>query len=513
MAEIQTKCILFSRVSTLQQSLESQTDSIKNEALRLGYNENNLILIEQKESAVKLDIEERIGIQQLKHYIENDKNIDCVIVYEISRLARRPKILYEIRDYLLDHNIQLICIKPYIQLIENGKLSNTASLIFGVFSTLAEEEARLSKERMRRGRMAKRDQLKYIGGYVLFGYTWDNDNDKIYINEEERDTVVEIFERYTRGESIRQISKDLIDRGKLRYDNYSTACVMLRKMIRRPEYAGIKGKTYPYPAIISQELYYKVREKAESRNKYIMRIQGIYYLQGLIHWKTNGMLMSPYKYGVQYKAWDENTNSGTMINMDYIESLVWHFVVEYKKRISGPEKVQMVKSLIDEMMHNNQRYQKTIEERMNIEKTIERINERVVKGKMSEIQGDKLIEEQQLRIKELDNITIKYGEDNKQLQSQLDNIRNNIDDYDNINEEQKNRIIRECVKRVDVDKDGDKSTGKIIEIYMIDGTKHTIHMYKKGMNFISNIIYKDKEEPLKDLQLIKRFIRKKYGKA
>jgi len=52
---------------------------------------------------------------------------------------------------------------------------------------------------------------------------------------------------------------------------------------------------------------------------------------------------------------------------------------------------------------------------------------------MSEIQGDKLIEEQQLRIKELDNIIIKYGE--------------------------------------------------------------------------------DKEEPLKDLQLIKRFIRKKYGKA
>lgn len=507
------KCIILARVSTEGQSLESQIEKLIDEAKRLGYEKQDITIISGKESGVKLDIEERQTIQQMKDHIETGI-YDMVLIWEVSRLARRPKVLYEVREYLIERHVNLRCMTPsFTMLKEDGTIDPTASIVFALFGTMAEEEARLSKERMRRGRMAKRDQLKYIGGYVLFGYTWDNDNDKIYINEEERDTVVEIFERYTRGESIRQISKDLIDRGKLRYDNYSTACVMLRKMIRRPEYAGIKGKTYPYPAIISQELYYKVREKAESRNKYIMRIQGIYYLQGLIHWKTNGMLMSPYKYGVQYKAWDENTNSGTMINMDYIESLVWHFVVEYKKRISGPEKVQMVKSLIDEMMHNNQRYQKTIEERMNIEKTIERINERVVKGKMSEIQGDKLIEEQQLRIKELDNITIKYGEDNKQLQSQLDNIRNNIDDYDNINEEQKNRIIRECVKRVDVDKDGDKSTGKIIEIYMIDGTKHTIHMYKKGMNFISNIIYKDKEEPLKDLQLIKRFIRKKYGKA
>ena len=138
MAEIQTKCILFSRVSTLQQSLESQTDSIKNEALRLGYNENNLILIEQKESAVKLDIEERIGIQQLKHYIENDKNIDCVIVYEISRLARRPKILYEISIYEetdFDYDInslikeQLEIENNYVHDCINGIIKNKNEII------------------------------------------------------------------------------------------------------------------------------------------------------------------------------------------------------------------------------------------------------------------------------------------------------------------------------------------------------------------------------------------------
>jgi hypothetical protein len=334
---------------------------------------------------------------------------------------------------------------------------------------------------------------------------------QFYTRELTHSERMKIFnERYANGESKRQIAKDLVDRGQLRYDDYSTACVMLGRMIKRPEYAGIKGETYPYPAIISQELYYKVRERADGKNKYVMRKQGLYYLQGLIHWKMNGMLMSPYKLGVQYRAWDENTNSGTMINMNYIESLVWHFVVQYKKRISGPEKLQMVKSLVDEMMHNNQRHQKAIEEHTSIEKTIERINERVVKGKMSDSQGDRLIEEQQIRLKELDNMMLKYEEDRKQLQTQLNNLQNNIEDYNNVNEEQKNRIIRECVKRVDIEKDGITSVGKYIDIYMIDGTKHSIHMSKKGNNFITKVIYKDEERPLDDLQITVRFIRKKY---
>ena len=136
----------------------------------------------------------------------------------------------------------------------------------------------------------------------------DEETDKLCINENERPTVIEIFERYTRNESIRSIAKDLIDRGQLRYDDYSTACVMLRRMIRRSEYAGIKQETYDYPAIISQELYYKVRARAESKNKYKTRVSEIYYLQGIIHFKRNGMLMSPSKHAVQYRAWDEKAN-------------------------------------------------------------------------------------------------------------------------------------------------------------------------------------------------------------
>lgn len=48
-----------------------------------------------------------------------------------------------------------------------------------------------------------------------------------------------------------------------------------------------------------------------------------------------------------------------------------------------------------------------------------RIKNSVVNRKMSDSQGDRLIEEQQTRLKELDNAMLKYEEDRKQLQTQL----------------------------------------------------------------------------------------------
>lgn len=121
------------------------------------------ILIEIKESAVTLDTEERQGIRIMKETILNDDNIDSVIIYEISRLSRRPKVLYEVRDWLIERNINLICLKPYMKMLEDGKLSQTTNLLFSLFGSIAESEGYIRKERMKRGKKAKKAAGKYIG--------------------------------------------------------------------------------------------------------------------------------------------------------------------------------------------------------------------------------------------------------------------------------------------------------------------------------------------------------------
>ena len=82
------KCILLSRVSTQQQTLAQQTNELLRYAKSRGYNDSCIIVIEDKESAIKLDEEHRKGLIKMKEHIANDKSIDCVICYEISRISR-----------------------------------------------------------------------------------------------------------------------------------------------------------------------------------------------------------------------------------------------------------------------------------------------------------------------------------------------------------------------------------------------------------------------------------------
>ena len=74
------KAILLIRVSTEAQDLVQQREQVVDAAKRDGYDE--LILIEDKESAVKLSEEERNGLNRLKETIEHDSSVNVVYAYE-----------------------------------------------------------------------------------------------------------------------------------------------------------------------------------------------------------------------------------------------------------------------------------------------------------------------------------------------------------------------------------------------------------------------------------------------
>ena len=131
------RAIILSRVSTQQQDLTQQTDEVLREVHKDGFSDDNIIIIEEKESAIKLSEEERRGLNRMKYEISEDPNINCVYIYELSRLSRRQLVLFSIRDYLVERKIQLICLKPYFRLLESdGKMSQTGSLMFSLFSSL-----------------------------------------------------------------------------------------------------------------------------------------------------------------------------------------------------------------------------------------------------------------------------------------------------------------------------------------------------------------------------------------
>ena len=66
-----------------------------------GYRKEDIITIEKKESGYKLDEAEREGIAELYEVMDKE-NISDVYIWELSRLSRRPKDLYSIREKFLE---------------------------------------------------------------------------------------------------------------------------------------------------------------------------------------------------------------------------------------------------------------------------------------------------------------------------------------------------------------------------------------------------------------------------
>ena len=94
---------------------------------------------ENKESGVLLSEEERIGLTRMKECIKKDPDINSVYVFEVSRLSRNQDVIYSVRKFLIDHQIQLVVLNPKMTLFDkNGNVDQSTNLVFSVFSALSE---------------------------------------------------------------------------------------------------------------------------------------------------------------------------------------------------------------------------------------------------------------------------------------------------------------------------------------------------------------------------------------
>lgn len=60
--------------------------------------------------------------------------------------SRRADVIYEIRDFFLNNKIQWVVMTPYMRLLESdGKMSQTSSIMLGLFTSLAESEMAIKK--------------------------------------------------------------------------------------------------------------------------------------------------------------------------------------------------------------------------------------------------------------------------------------------------------------------------------------------------------------------------------
>lgn len=462
------KCILLSRVSTHSQDLKQQTDELINAAHKDGFTDEDIIIIEDKESAIKLSEEERNGLNELKRHINTDPLISCVYVYEVSRIARKEKILYSIRDYLIEKNVQLVILNPYMKLLdENYNMTQSSQIMFAMFGAFSESEMHIKKQRMLRGKKARAENGYYIGGPILFGYKVD-ENKKIIPDEKKAKVVRKMFKMYLKGESLSSIATELCSTGELEKLNWKLVYTHIHKLLQRPEYYGGHGVTINthYPPLISEELFNKVQQLLHTNSHPHSKVKYIYFAHKLLRCRNDGHCFTPtisnccYRYGGDVYIKDEQKHLRVVswnVNMNLVDSILWHFTKQYRRKHSECDIKKLRKELEDKILVLDRKIEKSKRDIKDYNTKIQKANERVVMGKMSDEQGDELIMKFKYEIESLEeniqywkssafNLNCEYQIlDMGIYQKSVDNVTDDKERYD---------IIHQCIKVVWVDKIG-----------------------------------------------------------
>lgn len=459
------KCVIFSRVSTSSQSLDSQNAVLYQYAHKEGYNDSEIKLIEQTESAVLNDIDNRIGIQQLFKLINETPSIKCVIVHEISRIARRPDVLYKVRDFLLEHKIQLICLKPEIRLLDDkGDFSQSANLIFSIFSSLAESEGFIRKERFLRAKNLLKSQGKKFSGRVVFGYMKNKDkycvphptNSKI---------IVDLFNHY------------LEDKASSAYELYKYACMKYPSVFQPKNYTRDHRKimsiltkntyigNWCYPELISKEIFDKAQEKlskAKCNPRYESKCKILG--RGKVFCGYCGRMLTGVGGSVKaYKCSYKDGNHNVTVNTEIIDNLIWEetrIIANINASIDNKSKIMELSKQIEEKQILLEKYESNIAE---IEQKLSKLLDLYINNKVN----SKIYDEKQMELNEEMNDNTKHIDVIKaeinSLQDILEKSQKDLLNYKPINYdsidsfEVKQELVRKYIDKVIVTKLENKS--------------------------------------------------------
>lgn len=277
------KAILLVRVSTEKQNFDEQEKQLYDLAVADGYDDNNIIIIAEKESGIKLSEDERKGLNRLKEEISKG-GVNTVYVWEISRIGRKKKVIFSIVELLQQHGIQLIVKEPFIKLLnDDGSINDGAETILTLFAQMAESEMRNKQARWQRTRIANAKKGRWNGGNVVkYGYTLDADNYYI-IDEEPAKNVRLLYNIYVNTDmGQKELWREVQSRGiNLKHD-------MINRILSDIGYTGTpyistkyingkreEGNEIVYPAIVDMDTYKKAEAKRAKANTTVHR--GKYY--------------------------------------------------------------------------------------------------------------------------------------------------------------------------------------------------------------------------------------------
>ena len=520
------KAILLVRVSTDRQSFDEQELNLFNMAIGDGYTENNIIPICEKESGRKLKEDERKGLNRMKELIESDSSINCVYAWEISRIARKKKILFSILEYLTERKIQLIIKEPYIKLLNSdGSINDGAETVFTLFAQIAESEMRNKDVRFKRAKEEMKRNHQYRGGFLPLGYTV-NDEGKIVIDEEKASIVRLLFNLYVDGISQYKLSEEMKSRG------YDISYSHVTKILGNINY--VTGEFYPI--IISKELWEKKCNQAKLNATSTDKSHYYYYGAKLIKCECGCSYVaqsSTVTYLCKARHVGKPCNNTKNISINVVDSILWYVAKkEYivfltSKNLENRKQLEADKEIYKQKLNALQSQYDKLDEKLS--RFVELYGELAISKEQYQAIKEKINNE---RI-ELDNNKVNYTNEIERIDSLLSTeyVINNEggvmewwehsglplyqltlklnDELDTLDDKRKYEIVHQFIKSVHIEYINNKQ--KRITINYMGGIgieKEVVYNVFPCRQAKNTIIEDEKGNVIEDFQYTARFKKK-----
>jgi DNA invertase Pin-like site-specific DNA recombinase len=149
---VKPRVAIYARVSTADQTLDSQLRDLREYCARRGWE-----AVEFVDHGVSAAKDSRPGWNACWDAVQK-RQVDVLVVHGLDRLGRSLSHLVKIVSFMVDQNLTLVSYR------ENVDLSTSAGrMLAGIFATLAEFERSIISERTRAGLRAAKARGKIVG--------------------------------------------------------------------------------------------------------------------------------------------------------------------------------------------------------------------------------------------------------------------------------------------------------------------------------------------------------------
>jgi DNA invertase Pin-like site-specific DNA recombinase len=266
------KAVIYLRVSTKEQAEEGYSIPAQAETCRRFIAEKGWELadeyIDRGESARTAD---RPQLRAMLARVAEDRNVDCLVVHKLDRLARNLEDHAAVRAALRKAGVQLHSVTESLEDSASGKL------VEGILASIAEFYSANLGQEIRKGM----DQKAAQGGWPVgapFGYQnvrrdgGRRGGESVLETDQQAPIVAWAFERYATGSlSIAALTEVLAEKGLRNRLGNPPGISAIHRMLRSPVYAGVvrwKGAEHEgiHQPLVSRELFDRVQSVLDAHS-------------------------------------------------------------------------------------------------------------------------------------------------------------------------------------------------------------------------------------------------------